>query len=298
LLLPGLALIGIGVALERRADRITVRRLLALDPPRSWGMWALPAPESYVLFRGEQRESEDAFKLGLLQLVAAGVLRPVKDLDPSRRGRVTFLERASVSTEALAGSLAPIYDLWALPSETLLEIQTLAKRAKQKYGSLDGLETKVVLPELVKAGLCRPFVAAPGKTSTELTSEGKAARADLESRMGGVLREMQLRRGSEIYRKPSRTLMAAVISVAVGGSRPPEEADLQRVGQQVEEGVVAGQDNGSQTGAWLNWYAFDQFASCFQAIDSGVDAAGSGALSSDSGGDGGDGGVDGGGDAG
>ena len=80
----GLALIGLCVisylivldALERRAYRKTVERLLALEPRRSLSEWTLPAPESDALLRGVTQAKSDAFKLGLLQLIAMSVLSP------------------------------------------------------------------------------------------------------------------------------------------------------------------------------------------------------------------------------
>ena len=165
-------------------------------------------------------------------------------------------------------------------------VKAVALRARQKYGSIDRFPDHVVVPELVKAGL---YAREGG-----LTSAGELARADLESRMAGVLREMQLQRGSWVEKEPRKALLAAVVAVAVGHRRPPEEAELQLIGQQVEQGsamAVAPHETGDQTGIWLDWHFFNHFDRYFQGVDSEVDAGESGG----DGGDGGDGGGDGGG---
>jgi hypothetical protein len=103
-------------ALERRADRKTVQRLLTLEPRRSWSEWALPAPESYALLRGVTNVKGDAFKLGLLQLTAMGVLEPEGSDAPEGAGGDTALRRGPAPVDAVAGSLMPIYRLWAAPT--------------------------------------------------------------------------------------------------------------------------------------------------------------------------------------
>ena len=264
MVVAGLAVVGLHSvvrrALEWRADRRMVRRLLAQEPGWSRRDWTLAAPESYMLLQGIRRASRDGFKLGLLQLVAAGVLRPYKTCGEI----ILSVNRGPAPVEAVTGSLAAIYNLGVADST----IKGLAGRAKQEYGSLDGFGTKIVLPELVKAGLYSLNPAA-------LTPGGEAARADLESRMAGVLREMQLRRGSGVGRKPRQALMAAVIAVAVGGRMPSEETELQLVGMQVEQGAAMRHDTSGQSDMWFDWHVFNDFDRYFQAMDSEVEAGGS-----------------------
>jgi hypothetical protein len=121
------------------------------------------------------------------------------------------------------------------------------------------------------------------KTIPQLTPEGEAARADLERRMGGFVREMQMRRGSWIDRNPSQILMAAVIGVAMGGRMLPEETQLQLVGKQVEQGAAMQHSANSQSNIWFDWHFFNQFDRYFQSVDSELKAG-------ESWGDGGDGG--------
>ena len=115
--LGGLALTGLCVvsyfilrdALERRAYRETVQRLIALERASSCKEWTLPAPESYVLFAGVSDIESDAFTLGLMQLVAMGALSP--------DGDSTILKRGQTPVDAHAGSLGAIYRLWAACAE-------------------------------------------------------------------------------------------------------------------------------------------------------------------------------------
>ncbi len=301
----GLALIGLCVgsyfivqeALERRATRKTVERLLALEPRRSWREWALPAPESYVLLRGVTKVKGDAFKLGLLQMIAMGVLAPDGSETPEGGDGETTLRRGPAPADALAGSLVPIFRLWAASAEDQVgeghaTVGALALRARQEHGSLDRFVDQVVVPELVKAGLYAEYLMV-------LTPAGQGTLADLESRMAGVLREMQVRRGSWVEKELRKALLAAVLAVALGQRRPPEEAELQLVGNQVEQAAAVAaaphETHGpAQTGfgqhMWSDWRTFDNFDRCFRTVDSQVD---SGCASGD--GSGSDGGSDGGG---
>ena len=104
-------------AVERRAYRRIVERLLALEPVRSRGEWVLPAPESYALLRGVARVKSDAFKLGLIQLIAMDVLAPDGSEVPEIRGGDTTLGRGPAPADALVGSLVPIHRLWAASLE-------------------------------------------------------------------------------------------------------------------------------------------------------------------------------------
>jgi MFS family permease len=119
-------------ALERRTTRKTVERLLALEPRRSWSEWALPAPESYVLLRGGTNVKSDAFKLGLLQMIAMGVLAT----DGSEGD--TTLRRGPALADALAGSLVSIHRLWAASAED--QVQKVADRVVEGQVVQDQIE--------------------------------------------------------------------------------------------------------------------------------------------------------------
>ncbi|MBI4329345.1 MAG: hypothetical protein HY685_05735, partial [Chloroflexi bacterium] len=241
---------------ERRAAKNVVERLLALQPPRSWNEWTLPAPESYTLLRGGYYLRSDAFELGLLQLIAMGVLAPGGEEAPEGGGGDTPLRRGPAAAHALAGSLVSIYRLWADPDvRVLVTVKQLARQARQEYGSLDGFADQVVVEELVKAGL---YTREGGRTPA-----GEAARADLESRVAGVLHEIQQRRASRVEKEPRQALVAAVIAVAVGLRRPPVETEPQTAEQQVEQGTVmtaAPQEASVQSDVWLDERFFNRFA--------------------------------------
>lgn len=266
--LPGL----VRYALEWWAIRKILRRLLSLDNLHSSRKWSLPAPESYMLLRGIGRSSNrDAFKLGLLQLMAIHVVIPEKN-EATKPGvaKEIVLKPGSTSMETFTGSLGAIHTLWESSSQ--ITIKEVARRAKQEYGSMEGFATRVVLPKLVEIGLCQLH-------PTVLTPEGERVRDDLETRMAGILHEMQRQRGTWVGRDYRQILMAAVIGVAVGGTRLTDEANLQPAWHQVESRAsigVAPNDGGSQADLWFYYAYFHQFDQDFQAMDSEVDAGESG----------------------
>ena len=272
-LLTILALLGVygalRYALERRAIKGTLKRLRLIDNVPSSREWTLPAPESYMLLRGVARGSSDAFKLGLLQLMAAGVLIP----EDRGAAKETVLRQDFGSTNAVTGSLEVII----CHASTDTTVKEVARGAKRVYGSMNGFATKVVLTELVEAGL---YTLHP----TVLTPEGERVRNELETRMASALREMHLHGGSWVGQEPRWALMAAVIGVAVGLGRLSEEAELQLVGMQVDQGAtLAGAQDASllQDEFWLDWHIFNQVDRYFQAIDGEVDAGESGGDAAD-----------------
>jgi len=162
-------------------------------------------------------------------------------------------------------------------------VKEIARRTIQDYGSLDRFAEVVVAPELESAGL---YVGGRG-----LTPKGQAARADLERRVGGVLREMRRRRAPWVEKEPRKALLAAVLAVAMGQDRTAEGSDLQLVERQVEQEAAQARDThgaSDQGGLWLDWHFFNRFDTYFQAVDSEVSASESGGDGD--GGDGGDGG--------
>ena len=155
----------------------------------------------------------------------------------------------------------------------------IGRQAHEKYGSLDQFVDQVVVPELVRAGLYGEGRLLPA---------GEAARADLETRLADVLREMQVRRSSWVEQEPRHALLGALLAVALGQRKLSDETDLQLVSHQVDQGgtmAVASQGTDgyySDMGVhWLMYYDFDRY---FGMVDCGVDAGGG------DGGDGGDGG--------
>ena len=131
----GLALFALGGivqgALERRAYRKTVERLITLQAGSSWHDWTLPAPESYALFAGVTKVESDAFKLVLLQMIAMGVLVPDAGEAPEGGEGDTALKRGPAPADALAGSLVPIHRLWvASVGDKVEQAEDLIEEAK------------------------------------------------------------------------------------------------------------------------------------------------------------------------
>ena len=107
---------GLKSAIERRAARRTVERLIALEPASFISGWALPAPESYALLTGARNLKSDAFKLGLMQLIVMGVLAQDGSGAPESGGDTT-LRRGPTPDKAAPGSLARIRSLWVSATE-------------------------------------------------------------------------------------------------------------------------------------------------------------------------------------
>ena len=295
LLLFGLVL-ALKSAVERRAWRRGVQRLLLLDTLASSREWSLPAPESYALFRGVEKVKSDGFKLGLLQLIAMGVMEPEGSEAPEAGGGDTALMPGPAPACSLSGSLLAVHRLCGMLVENQSEegedpvvadhttVKEVARQAHENYGSLDRFVDQVVVPELLQAGLYG---------NGRLLPAGEAARADLEARMAVVLREMRQRQGSWVEKQPRQALLGAVLAVALGQRRLPEETQQQLVGEQVEQiatMAVAPQGTASYYSdmrfQWLIYHDFDRY---FGMVDSGVDAGG-GPGDGDDGGGGGDGG--------
>lgn|SRR5215510_2848846 len=107
--------------------------------------WGLSAPESFVLLNGSSATGSEAFKLGLMELVATGAL-----ILESSEHRVLFMERhvATLRDGPRAGAARPraldaIFDLYArTPHQAVVDgvpalaITELARAAVSEHGSL------------------------------------------------------------------------------------------------------------------------------------------------------------------
>ena len=155
--------------------------------------WGLSAPESFVLLNGSSASGSEAFKLGLMELVAIGAL-----ILETTEHHVLFMERhvATLRDGPRAGAARPraldaIFDLYArTPHQAVVDglpalaVTELARAAASEYGSLGRYVTQAVLPSLAERGLYEP---QPAKvlwifrtTRWLITPTGEAARADLE----------------------------------------------------------------------------------------------------------------------
>ena len=113
------------------------------DPPTTAGAfpstrWRLTAPESYILLHGLDASPRDAFKLGLMELVARGALVLDNDARQSgRRGtrRIAALRDGPNPITPREIPLQAIWDLWTHAPRTTFEngwtavtVDDLAKR--------------------------------------------------------------------------------------------------------------------------------------------------------------------------
>jgi hypothetical protein len=146
--------------------------------------WQLSAPESFVLLNGPGASGREAFKLGVMELVARGVL--VLD-EPGTTATLRDGPRARAPSER---ALAAIWDVYvATPKQSWAgrsgaRLKDLGRSTIKQYGSLKGFVKQEVLPALVERGL---FERREGRilwifptTSFELTPQGVEARTELE----------------------------------------------------------------------------------------------------------------------
>lgn len=174
--------------------------------PESSTPWPLSAPESYVLLHGPRAKSVEAFKRGLLELVARDVLT-VETRE--RRGffrfftaRTTFLLRGP-KMPWVHSAAQPLRSIWEIYSRTCISVspaeprgvrvRDLRRSARVLGTPLRDFTYWSVLPALMERGLYeRDDYAAP-RTSrrsryTETTA-GRAARIRLESLLESADRE-------------------------------------------------------------------------------------------------------------
>ena len=308
-------------AAERRGERQTIKRLLARQSPSFWRKWDLPAPESWALYKGLDKIKDDAFRLGLLQLLAERVL--ILDVTFESQGAVKIgeaeLRKGTNTSQSLKGSLAAVYNIWASTPEPRT-IKNVAREAKQKYGSLADFTELELKPRLVEAGLytreqyqyqyrmatsyATSFPQIEQQTTETqvvsdylLTPKGEKARDEIELRMSAVLQRLQQERPTWVDEKPQQALMAAVVAVAAGRPEAAQEAEMNLIAQQSEQGAAtAVVPQETETAAdyyqplWLEWTVFDNMERTCATVDAGCDAGGG--DSGDGGGDCGDGGGD------
>jgi hypothetical protein len=172
--------------------------------PESSAPWPLSAPESYVLLHGPRAKSVEAFKRGLLELVARDVLT----VETRERPRCfhLFTEQASFlhtgpnmsRSELAAQPLQAISDIyrrtslcasWGDPPGVL--VRDLPRSAQALGTPLRKFTYWSVLPALVERGLFeRDDYAAPRPSRSSRyteTTAGRAARLQLESLMSSAV---------------------------------------------------------------------------------------------------------------
>jgi hypothetical protein len=276
----GLLIFGVTYAIYEAVMRWVIRkivhRLLTTKQLSTWQYWHLPAPESYILLRGFKIAKKDAFKLGIMHLMAAKVFSPeyVKAAKPGH-GWETMLLRGPAPMSVVVGSLVAIYDLWRNTPEPRTVVR-LTSQAKQKYGCIEGFAEKEVVPRLVNAGIYidrgHQNQYPQATTSCTQLSQSQKVLDELGSRMSTVLHQMKKERPYWISKKPQQALFAAVVTVAAGQPAPMEEDELKLVTQGIEQEAdpaVTVQEDANPDGSfpiWLDWLIFDNFEKTFVTV--------------------------------
>ena len=219
--------------------------------PESSAPWPLSAPESYVLLHGPRAKSVEAFKRGLLELVARDVLT----VETRERPRCfhLFTEQASFlhtgpnmsRSELAAQPLQAIWDIyrrtslcasWGDPPGVL--VRDLPRSARALGTPLRKFTYWSVLPALVERGLFeRDDYAAPRPSRSSRyteTTAGRAARVKLESLMSSAVRDVS---------PATRRDPAAALALAGGlGSAiflmDPLLSEIASVGQRIRDGIT------------------------------------------------------------
>ena len=174
--------------------------------PESSAPWPLSAPESYVLLHGPRAKSTEAFKRGLLELVARDVLTVETRERPRFFNLIT--EQASFlhtgpnlsRSELAAQPLQAIWDIyrrtslctsWGDPRGVL--VRDLPRSARALGTPLRHFTYWSVLPALVDRGLYERVTDAtprpPRRSRYTETTAGRAARVELESLMSSAVRD-------------------------------------------------------------------------------------------------------------
>ena len=229
----------------------TLDRSLPKSTPKSLASWRLSAPESYVLLHGPRAKSIEAFKKGLLELVARDVLT----VETRERPRCFHLitEQASflhTGPNMSRGDLAaqPLQAIWDIYRRTSLcaswgdprgvLVRDLPRSARTLGTPLRKFTYWSVLPALVERGLYErdDYAAArPSRSSryTETTA-GRAERLKLESLMWSAARD---------FYPAARKDPAAALALAGGlGSAiflmDPLLSEITSIGQRVRDGIT------------------------------------------------------------
>lgn len=248
----------------------------------------LSAPEAHVLLSLPRFDGPYAVKVGLIELLARGVLVASEELKPTILGRKRFLclrvaGNAPASLPPPAASLVAVVRAAEHAGASITDIH---REASKSYKSrfvhfvLDHVGPSLVERGLAEARSKRLLGMLP-VTRFERTAAGEAERARLEAAM---------REARAIPQCLDRDLAQAAALAAAAGSallmvdalRPhyrrlaeamrDRGADLGYTPGVVDAGS-GGADFGSFDFGGCDFGSFDGFDSCFDAFDAGFDAA-------------------------
>ena len=219
--------------------------------PASSAPWPLSAPESYVLLHGPRAKSVEAFKRGLLELVARDVLtmetRERGRLFPLFTARTSFLLRGPKMpwVHSAAPPLRSIWDIYSRTSISVspgdprgVRVRDLRRSARVLGTPLRNFTSWSVLPALMERGLYeRDDYAAPRPSRSSRyteTTAGRAARIRLESLLESVDRQLS----PAARRDPAEAL---AIAGGLGSAiflMDPLLSEVASVGQRIRDGIT------------------------------------------------------------
>jgi len=217
--------------------------LLEAPVPGQVPRWQLSAPESYVLLHGPHASGAEAFKKGLLELAARGMLKL------ERRTRNRFLWFTATHSILLPGPKMAAIHAAPAPLRAIHSLYLSTRcfdppgvRVKDLPGGsgrwiIKSFASHVVMPTLVERGLYRfvdgyQFGIVPMKSFTE-TPRGLAARAELEALMQTAERDFT----TSVTRDPAQALALLGSLGAAILLMQPLLPELQRLSQLVHKGI-------------------------------------------------------------
>lgn len=270
------------------------------------GPWRLSAPESLVLLHGQSASGSEAFKLGLMELVASGalVLGSVEQRMLMLTSQVAALRDGPRASAARPRALEAIFDVYArtphrlsLDGAPAVAATDLTRAAMRDFGSLSNYVSQAVLPSLAERGLFEARLAKIlwifNTTRWQRTPAGDAARDELNR----WLLEAETQFSDWATNDPQRALAYAAGAGAALLLMPAILPELRRLRLASDDdggwyAAVALSDVGSATPGF-DFASFDfssidagvlaSIDSAMNAIDAAVDAGGgSSSDSSDS----------------
>ena len=206
--------------------------------------WGPSAPESRVLLDGPKGSGTEAFRLAVLELIARRRLAVTgESYLPDEGAPSGFLLPGAETRPTGHRPLDAVYGLFegAQAGASGVSVKLLAKKARKRYGSLDGYVKTEVLPALEQRGLYekreRRLLWILPTTRWEPTRSGEAARAQLEQN-----RKLGEEHFSEwVNRDPEqayRFLGLAGSSLLLMEALHPELRDMQDLEEDYDAGVA------------------------------------------------------------
>jgi hypothetical protein len=268
--------------------------------------WELTAPESFVLLNGPSASGREAFKLGVMELIARGAL--AMDEAGSKNATLRDGPQARAPRERALGAIWDVYR--ASPSHSWagrygVRLKDLGRTAVKQYGSLDAYRKNEVLGALVDRGLYERregrFLWIFPTTRFELTPDGDRARDELQRLMATGREQFS----GWAAKEPSQALAYAGSIGAAMLLMPMLFDDMLGLRERLRASGAAsdagayvhtgGTDGGGDFDFDFDWSGVDFGGLDFGGIDSSFSDSGGFGDGGGFGGDGGGGGGDGGG---